>query len=285
MNNRLRRSSKIALPIISFLLFSCVVHQPQPPPPEQLDLGRVGIVSACFRPEVTFQKPLSKGDAALKGAGEWFAGSIEGVSSPTSGYDAFVGIIMAPVAAIVGSIVGAAKGATSEEMEEIKELEGVLNGYVATLDFQQAMRDRFFSVAREQTQYPFVPLEVQGPGVLDEELTYDSLSSEDIDTVLEIGVRYCELSGDEGAHAPLHLAMAVRERVIRLRDGKVLYSLNSIYEGVDFRQFSDWAANNAQLFREEVDRGFQYLAEGIVKTVSALQEPLNSEPSDVMKTE
>ena len=287
MNNKLRKSSKIVLLIISFSLFSCVVHQPTPPPPEQLkvDLGRIGIVSACFQPEVRFQKPPTKGDAAWQGAKEWVAGSIAGGFGTLNPLGAILGVILAPVAAGVGGIVGSVKGVTSEEMEKIKEQEGVLNGYVATLNFQQIMRDCFLSVAREQTQYPFVPLEVQGPGVLLELLTYDSLSSEDIDTVLEIGVRYCELSGEEGAHPPLHLVMSVGTRYIRLKDGQVLYSPNPKYRGVDFRQFSDWAANSAQLFKEEVDRGFQFLAEEIVKRVFALQEPHNSQPSDVMKTE
>jgi hypothetical protein len=259
----------------------------KPLPPEQLkvDLGRIGVVSPCFRPEVRLQKPLSKGDAASKGVGEWVGGTIMWGAGLGGVFGAILGVILAPATAVVGSIAGSAKGVTSEEMEEIKELEGVLNGYIATLDFQQTMRDRLLSVAREQTQYPFVPLEVEDPHLLDEKFTYDPFSYEDIDTVLEIRVRYCDLSGDQGAHPPLHLVMFVGSRLIRLKDGKVLYRADSIYEGVDFRQFSDWAANNAQLFKEEVDRGFQYLAEKIVKTVSALQEPLNSEPSDVMKTE
>ena len=33
------------------------------------DLGKIGIISASFQPEVRFQKPMTKGKASLHGAG------------------------------------------------------------------------------------------------------------------------------------------------------------------------------------------------------------------------
>jgi hypothetical protein len=290
MENKMTKFVRVILLFASLLVLSCATLQKKEPAiiyPQndefRTSLGTIGVVSACFRPEFKLQKPITKGAAALQYGLEAAVGTIKvgAEFGPMGG--PFVIVFIAPVAAVIGGIVGAIEG---ESSGRLKEPEEVLKGYLATVNFQETMRERFLSVAREQTQYPFFPLEVQGPNTLDEKVTYDSLLSKDIDTVLEIGVRKCDLSGDQGHIDPtLRLVMAVGTRLIRIKDGKVLYSRNFTYESVYFNQFSGWAANNAQPLREEIDLGFQFLAKKIMEAVFALQEPLNSQPSDVMKFE
>jgi hypothetical protein len=242
-------------------------------PPIQLraDLGRVGIISASFQPEVIFQKPMTKGKASLHGAG---AGAGFVISSPQICVDRGGAGILAllAVAAAVGSIVGGIKGVPSQK---IKETEDTLNDYLATVNFQETMRERFLKTAREQTQYPFLSLEVQGPTFLDEEVTYGSLSNKGIDTILEIGLRKCELTGAKNSINPdLDFLMATGIRLIRATDSHVLFNRNFVYE-LTPHKFCDWGANNAQPFREELDRGFQYLALEIVKALTLIQTPRN----------
>jgi hypothetical protein len=232
---------------------------------------------------------MSKGAAALHFAGEGAgvgakaAGSI--TTSPGQGVGAApvalgaLGLI--PVGALAGSIVGAVKGISTEK---IKETEDALNGYLATLNFQETMRERFLSVAREETPYPFVPLEAKGPNVLDQEVTFDSLSDKGIDTVLEISVRRCGLWGKRGDIDPfLRLRMAVGIRLIRLTDAKVIYSRVFIDEWGEPFKFSDWGANDALRFKEAVNRSFPCLATEIVKELSRIQTPLNPQPSHVIE--
>jgi hypothetical protein len=281
MKNKTDKSIKVMLPVVLLLLVSCTTTPKlPPPPPEQLkaDLGRIGIVSASFQPEVKFQKPLSKGRAAWHGAGEGAVGVLQ-VGQGCYGIGCAGVLALAPVGAVVGSIVGAIKGVPSQK---IKETEDALNGCLATLNFQETMREHFLkTVAMEQIQYPFVLLEVQGPNVLDEEVTYDSLSDKGIDTILEIGLRKCELWGAKDSINPhLYFLMAAGIRLIRITDGHVLFSRNFVY---DYRnvptKFSEWGANNAQPFREELDRAFDYLALEIVGAVHMIQTPPDPEPT------
>ncbi len=232
------------------------------------DLGRIGIISASFQPEVRFQKPMTKGKASLHGAGA----GVDFVFSSGScccGEGCAAILALVPVAAAVGSIVGAIDGVPSQK---IRETEDTLNDYLAAVNFQVTMREHFLKAAREQTRYPFLLLEVQGPTFLDEEVTYGSLSNKGIDTILEIGLRKCELSGAKNSINPdLYFLMAAGIRLIRATDGHVLFNRNFVYELTPYK-FSEWGADNAQPFREELDSGFQYLALEIVK---ALKPSLN----------
>jgi hypothetical protein len=76
--------------------------------------------------------------------------------------------------------------------------------------------------------------------------------------------------------------MAAGIRLIRVKDGKVLHSHNFIYGyeyDSDLLKFSEWAANNAQPFKEELNRAFSYLALQIVRELINIQ----ADSSDVMK--
>ena len=84
-----------------------------------------------------------------------------------------------------------------------------------------------------------------------------------IDTVLEIGVERLGLAGS-GINPPLTLVMNSRARLIRVSDGAELY-LNTLVYHSRKRKLRDWGADNAQPFREEVDRAYQGLAERFVE--------------------
>ncbi len=59
-----------------------------------------------------------------------------------------------------------------------------------------------------------------------------------------------------------------------VKDGKVLHGRNFIYEyESDLLKFSEWAVNNAQPFKEELDRAFSYLAMQIVRELINIQAP------------
>ena len=277
------------LPIILILLLSCAAAPKiqSPPPTEEFraNLGTIGVVSGRFQPDVGFQKPMGKGAATLHGAGIG-AASVLQAGAGCNGLGCAGIIALLPVGAAVGGIVGAVKGIPSSK---IKESQDGLNGYLATVNFQETMRDRFLSVAREQTQNAFVLIEGEGPNALDEEVTYGSLSDKGIDTVLEISVRKCSLGSakylpeggtDKRIDPDLRLLMAVGTRLIRIKDGKVLWDhiFISEYESNLFR-FSEWGANSAQPFKEELDRAFSYLATEIVKVLSMIQIPLDPQPS------
>lgn len=57
--------------------------------------------------------------------------------------------------------------------------------------------------------------------------------------------------------------MSTRARLVRVDDGAELYTREWVYRS-GTRKFVEWAANNAQPLRDELDRGLQALAEQIV---------------------
>ena len=109
----------VMLPVVLSLLVSCAAVPKIKTPPEEFkaSLGRIGIVSVSFQPEVRLGKPMGKGTAVLhfagKGAGVglWVAGQGSGSAGPAP---FLVALGFVPLGAAIGSIVGLAKGVPSE---------------------------------------------------------------------------------------------------------------------------------------------------------------------------
>ena len=110
----------------------------------------------------------------------------------------------------------------------------------------------------------------QGPAALNEEVSYRLLAREGIDTILEISVLALGLAGEWGVNSPLAVFMTVRTRLIQVVDDTALYDSTSKYRSttdkfIETHKFTEWAANNAQPFREELVRAYQSLARKIVE--------------------
>jgi hypothetical protein len=224
MKYKMKKSIWVLLPAVLSLLTSCATTPKIKSPPEEFkaNLGTIGVVSASFQPEVQLNKPMGKGDAAwhYAGKGALFAAEAAGRGCYGVGCAGF--IVAMPLGALVGSIVGLAKGLPSNE---IKQSEKTLKSHLDTVNFQETMRERFLTVARKETQSRLVPLEVEGPKTPNEELTYVSLSESGIDTVLEISVRKYEfstVSQHRGINPYLYLSLVAGIKFIRVADGKVL---------------------------------------------------------------
>jgi hypothetical protein len=282
-------SKKIML-LVTILFFSCVAYgQTEPvtavqiteppqaeeikhPPslePQRVDSGRIGVVVAGFRPEANFEKPMTKGDGASHGA-KTFAGHTVGAlvwSLGRSSAALATALALAPVAAGVGAVIGGIEGASADK---IKETEDTLNGYLASLDFQGALRDRLLTAANEQSHSSFVTLNLKGPGTQGEEVAYDMSSYPDIDIILEIGIKSCHLSAgfrkddNKDINPDLNLIVDGHIRFLTAKDGKVLRSAYISYPSHTHHKLVDWGANNVRSLKEEMDRAFQSLAEQII---------------------
>lgn len=264
-----------------------------PPPSEEVraKIGTIGVVSARFNPEAEFQTP-AKG--RVSGAGR---GAARGAAMGALG-GAAIGalcLVMAPICMPVGAVVGGTIGApigtvygatTALPAKTVEEAEVALKNALSDLKIQETMRDHVFQAAH-QTHYHFVLLADPGPtaihplgsslittGIIPEEVNYGLLSERGIDTVLEVSVttvglgefvrtNRCVTAHPWGVNVPVAQCVSAHARLIRIADGTVLYSHAFVYisEG---RKFAEWASNNAQLFREEFDRGYQNLAGQIV---------------------
>jgi hypothetical protein len=265
----LRNYLGIILPFIALMIvpFGCA-HRPQVKAPlfpkfTEAELGTVAVVSACFEPEFKCpHKPMTKGKAAGVGAFEGFFASIGGGVMSENPIGVALGIVLSPVFAAGGAIYGAIEGETTKT---IRKTEETLNHRLAAFRAQEVMQERVLSLARERSRCTFVVPDQCGPNVLDKETSYDSLNGKGIDTVLEISVRKLGLWRERVAiDPPLSLFMTVSIILIRVKDDTVLSSRTFRYESKEKQKFTKWAKNDAQTFKEELDRCFKTLAERIV---------------------
>ena len=94
----------------------------------------------------------------------------------------------------------------------------------------------------------------------------DYLASQRIDTALEIQILNSGLKGNGGVNPALALCAEVRATLVRVRDGRELASVPLKYHSPKHK-FTQWAANDARLFREEIERCNQNVAEEIAKEI------------------
>ncbi|MGA2866288.1 MAG: hypothetical protein ABSF95_17580 [Verrucomicrobiota bacterium] len=84
------------------------------------------------------------------------------------------------------------------------------------------------------------------------------------ETALEIHVVSASLSAKDGVNPPMALCVEAEARLLRARDGQEIYSCPIRYRSQE-RKFTQWAAQNAQLFRQELQSCYRELGKGIVE--------------------
>lgn len=151
-----------------------------------------------------------------------------------------------------------------------RKVEAALNVAPVELNIQERLAEHLLSIVQERTHHRFLLLKGIGPVLLDQEVNYGSLGIENINAVLEISVRRLGLWSEKGINPPLHFFMTVTARVIRVADNTELYNHTFRYESKEKRKFTKWASNNAQSFKEEIDRGCQNLAKDILDRIISL---------------
>jgi hypothetical protein len=89
------------------------------------------------------------------------------------------------------------------------------------------------------------------------------LLSQGADTALEIHVESAVLGGDGGINPKLALCVEARATLLRSRDGQQLYSCPVQYRSQG-RKFTEWAAQDAKLFRAELQKCYRDLSAAMV---------------------
>lgn len=241
------------------------------PPPslseaERATLGTIGIGSGDLSPRVGLKSPTSgKGDAAWKaGSAGAFVSIGAGILSSNAVFLA-LGVGLAPVVGLGGAVYGAM---AAESATTVAEAEAALQGVLGEGRFQEALRDRVFLVAQEGTRRPLVRLEQPSPTAREEAASDSSRAAGHVDTVLEVRLEDVGFAGC-CINPPLALIVKVETRLLRVEDGKTLYESTLEYRSRT-RKFVSWAANDAQMFRDELNRAAQSLAEKIVEDVFLL---------------
>jgi hypothetical protein len=94
------------------------------------------------------------------------------------------------------------------------------------------------------------------------------LLSQGAGTALEIHVENAVLAGNGGINPKLALSVEARATLLRSRDGQQLYSCPVHYRSQG-RHFTKWAAQDAKLFRQELQKCYRELSAGMVDQLVA----------------
>ncbi len=242
------------------------------------NLGTIGIYSTSAFSHVAVQLPMTKQAAvseALRDV-EWSLDGLDDHSNP------FVSVVAA-VAAIPSSLcqqtAGAVRGLT-DKMYRTAEAQ-------VTAATRQARPDEdvAFEVAQQLTPLSSQPvvlmrkarptgehrelavLELGRRGSLGShpknQTVANYLGQERVDTALEIDVLGAALKGSPGINPPLAVCVDARATLVRCSDGQQIYSCPVQYRSVG-RRFTEWAANDARLLSDELDRCYRELGRAIV---------------------
>lgn len=260
----------------------CAANRPYalalpPPPPEEVkaQLVTIGVVSKGFPQKLVYSTPAADAaDGAAEGAR--YGLSMVWPPPPDAGiifYPIFYPAVLA-VTLAAGAVVGAV---IMPPAAEVDQAEVALTQAWADLNVTEAMRDRLVQATRGYTRYIFVPIPEPNPAASGEQPNYYSrdrdryysLAREGVDTILEISGGTISLAAGERAgriNPSLMLLTTVRARLLRSVDSTVLYAYTAEYRGAT-HTFTEWGANNAQMFCDEINRGYHRLAADIVDQV------------------
>jgi hypothetical protein len=236
-------------------------HLP-PPPSEGLrsQLGTVELTGNHMQTALVFTTPAKgAGEGAARGAGLGAVGSIGVGAELGRGEGLFLGILVAPVAALVGAVAGAI---SAESAAKIEQQEKTFRVALEELRVAEVLSGHVADRLRERPSTPGGRVGSEGG----------------TSTILEVVVEKVGLLGSAGIKPPLTFVLTERTRLIRASDGTELYGHWLTYRGRT-RSLDAWLSEDAAMLREEAARACRELAERIVDEVFLLYLP-GSERSD-----
>lgn len=145
----------------------------------------------------------------------------------------------------------------------------------------ERIRDRVLMAAQSQAPYAFVRLPCPAPPAPDQppsESQYQSLAADGVETVLELGgpfywLRLAKDGSGTRIDPDLQMTLRLRSRLLRTADNTVLYDYEAEYRSSNLRTLFEWAANDAQAFRTEVEAGLQGVVAKIMDRLFLAEAP------------
>lgn len=278
--------------ILTFVQSGCVTTPPRrtrdnsPPsavlPPLAM-LGTIGVISTSSVPKFTVREPLNCAEAGeltarrivFLGGDDFTEDTSLLVGQLTLGLSTWV----LSAAAIPSRVV--AEGLAVPEAERAKASSAMMRT-IADLNLQEELRRRVVERAAVRTAAPVKMVRKPFPPGSKAEFSRMScvmagtlawlprgktaashLAEEGVDTVLELELVNPGLKGNGKINPALALCVAVRARLWEAASGRELWRGDTQYQSAK-RKFTAWAANDAQLFRRELDLCFAALADQIM---------------------
>lgn len=252
-------------------------------PPSLAAVGIIGVIATSTVPNFTIQQPLNRQEA-----GEFTARQIVflGGDDFTDDASAFLSCMTLGISPFVLSALAVPSRTVAEAMaipeKNLSKANASMSETISKLNLQEELRTRVVQQAVERTSLP-IKL-VQKPLPLGREKEFsrmscvmaatlawlppgqtaaDYLAGQGFDTVLELHLVNPGLKGPGKINPPLALCSDVRASLFEVGSGRELWRGTARYRSAKHK-FTEWAADEAQLFRGELDHCVGSLAEQIV---------------------
>jgi hypothetical protein len=226
------------------------------------DLRSIAVVPSPLLPASELEAPrrgINQG-AVIGGAGGAAGGAALGYGS--AGVLCTVGgplcaLVVVP-AAIVGGLVGGVAGGVIQnvgnELSDEGKARRMMRDAVVELRSSERLAEAAYRAVRVGTSFPLDLLPDAKPD-------YRDLGGRGITAALEVAVTRFDVLAREKDMA---LSVSARSRMYRTADGKLLeeYAADAKTE---FRRYEDWAANEAELLRQALERSLTELGQGIAR--------------------
>jgi hypothetical protein len=243
---RIRRTVIALIGAFALVVQGCASAPPQPPPSAELraQFGQMAVISAGRSAPPSIQTPVrGAGQGAAIGAGQGALGMIVGGARTGDPAGLVLGVALAPVAAIVGGVIGAARARPDKE---VTAAQSAMTKALRELDFENRLRDKFVEITRRDTG---VAVEVLSES--DHRASVRHLAPER-QTVLQLDARLgFKVAGR--IDPDITPIVIVRGRVIRTSDDSMLYQRLWCAKGAKSSYF-DLAKNDAAALRALVSR-------------------------------
>jgi hypothetical protein len=275
---RLHRPNAFVLVLFATVLGmgGCSTMGPPEPPGASVraSFGNMGIISVGPMLGPTVLGPVSAnsetGRGALKGAE---IGGLSGVGAGVLGSFACgpffpaCAIVFGTIAGVGGLVVGAGTGAVvaniNADAKTLERIESSLSEAIADHDLQAELRSRVLQRSHAMGIRGVSDLGAsqfsEAPAMPD----YSQYLSQDVQTILEIGISQIALTGDSSRNPTLVLSVNVRARLIRMSDNKVLWTNEQMSTKSQAADYSVWIQNDSGLLDSEIERGIDTLAREI----------------------
>jgi hypothetical protein len=202
---------------------------------------------------------LTRGEGAAYGATSGAAqGALQALDAFAGCEGSFCGIaiLLVPVFALGGAVIGGISGAESGfSTDELERAEANARRALDSAYLQTSILDRTREYGHENSDLEFLRIPVTGSLVASDKSDYRRLESEAIDAVLKVDL--VSLSLEE------FLEMKARGRLVSVQTGAVLSDSEYLFLS-ERRRLNEWMANGAAPLTEAINRGLQTLAEDIV---------------------
>ena len=238
-------------------------------------LGNIGIISIAEVPEIQFEMPPKGALAgASRGMKAWssrafFQVLAEGpVRAVGNGNYLESLLVLAATSLAIGSIVGPIYGAvTAEPIGKVEQAEQSLRQALGNLRIFQKMRKDILVQAETKPQYFLIDATKTANEIKNASGGSPNFEKPEIDTLLIIqGITLGVKEEDDSFESLISVFLETQIILLRVKDSKPIYFNIFDYETKP-RLYTDWAENNAQLFKEALNTASQNIANLIIEEI------------------